>query len=269
MKTICPKCGIEFENNTKRKFCSRHCANSHIQTKKQNINRSLKLKGKKNLKWTNKKYDLLHAKYNNNPNYCKICGNIIPFLEKQRKTCKKCRQFAWKGTGGYRENSGHSKSGYYKGIYCGSTYELVYVIYRLDHNLSVKRFTGILKSKDLTYIPDFIEEDNVIIEIKGYHTDLVDAKKKLAEDLGYKVYIKYKDDLKKEFEWVKNNYIYNSLEELYDNYKPKYNYICDWCKKPFYRFYKYRTKTGKYFCSVRCAAKGRSLHNKKLPSSKG
>lgn len=27
--------------------------------------------------------------------------------------------------GGYRKGSGRSKHGYYKGIYCGSTYELL------------------------------------------------------------------------------------------------------------------------------------------------
>ena len=34
MKSICPKCSIEFDNNTKRTYCSRSCANGHIVTDK-------------------------------------------------------------------------------------------------------------------------------------------------------------------------------------------------------------------------------------------
>ena len=49
MITICPKCGKEFENNTNRKFCTRSCANSHIQTEEQNEKRRNKLLGKKQI----------------------------------------------------------------------------------------------------------------------------------------------------------------------------------------------------------------------------
>jgi hypothetical protein len=42
--------------------------------------------------------------------------------------------------GGYRIGSGRSKSGYYKGIYCGSTYELCWAIHALDHNIKFSRF---------------------------------------------------------------------------------------------------------------------------------
>ena len=44
--------------------------------------------------------------------------------------------------GGYREGSGRSKSGYYNGIYCGSTYELCWVIYALDTQVKFDRFKG-------------------------------------------------------------------------------------------------------------------------------
>ena len=46
MKSICPKCGIEFENNTNRKFCSRKCANGHIvsQETKNKMSKALKLR---------------------------------------------------------------------------------------------------------------------------------------------------------------------------------------------------------------------------------
>ena len=37
-------------------------------------------------------------------------------------------------TGGIREGAGRSKSGWYKGYYCNSSYELAWVIYSLDNN---------------------------------------------------------------------------------------------------------------------------------------
>ncbi len=39
---------ISFQKNKYRKYCSRKCANSHVQTKEQNESRRLKLKGRKN-----------------------------------------------------------------------------------------------------------------------------------------------------------------------------------------------------------------------------
>jgi len=44
MKAICPKCGIEFENDTNRKFCSRKCVNSRniSQETKKKISNKMK-----------------------------------------------------------------------------------------------------------------------------------------------------------------------------------------------------------------------------------
>jgi len=53
--------------------------------------------------------------------------------------------------GGLRNGSGRSKSGYYKEIYCGSTYELCWVIYNLDHNISFSRFSGYLTDGKIKY----------------------------------------------------------------------------------------------------------------------
>lgn len=260
MKSICPKCGIEFENNTNRTFCSRKCANSHIQTKEINEKRSktCKMHCISNLFkiYKQNEYNKNVINYKLNPNKCKICNNILDYEDRNKKTCKKCRKLAWKGTGGYREGSGRSKFGYYKGIYCGSTYELVYVIYRLDHNLPIKRFNSKLTDGILTYIPDFIE-DNTIVEIKGFHTKTVDLKCNLAISKGYNIKVLYKKDLQKEFEWVKEHYCYKNLYELYDNYKPKYKYICDCCGKEFETDFK-RDENKLKFCSRQCVYKNKN-----------
>lgn len=163
--------------------------------------------------------------------------------------------------GGYRQGSGRSKSGYYKGIYCGSTYELCWVIYHLDHQIEFTRFPGKLEHEGVKYYPDFLLSDGkTIVETKGYEPqESVDRKSKVAEALGYTVNVLRKKDLQKEFEWVRQNYQYKEVFELYDGYKPKYNLICSECGNEFGRNNK--PKTEKFFCSRVCAGKHQKSKN--------
>ena len=77
-------------------------------------------------------------------------------------------------TGGLREGAGRSKSGWYKGYYCNSSYELAWVIYSLDNNLKFKRNTKGFEYTNTegsisNYYPDFyVETTETFIEIKGY-----------------------------------------------------------------------------------------------------
>ena len=126
--------------------------------------------------------------------------------------------------GGLRNGSGRSKSGYYKGIYCGSTYELCWVIYNLDHNISFSRFSGYLTDGKIKYYPDFILSDtNEIIEIKGFLTESVKIKTQLAIDKGFKIKVLYKEDLKNIFSYVEQKYFTKNFYTLYDDFKPKLN----------------------------------------------
>ena len=160
--------------------------------------------------------------------------------------------------GGYREGSGRSKFGYYKGIYCGSTYELCWVIYHLDNCLPFERFKGFLKDDRIKYYPDFLI-GNRIIEIKGYWTESVDRKKKLAESLGYEVEVLYKKDLKKIFDYVKEKYGTTKFQTLYDEHKPSYVGTCCQCKKEFSKERK-KPKTKNVFCSRSCSGTYRQKH---------
>lgn len=121
-------------------------------------------------------------------------------------------------SGGLRKNSGIGKSGWYKNIFCHSTYELVYVIYNLDHNIEFKPCDKIYeyyyKGIKHKYYPDFELPDGTIIEIKGYMTDQVKEKIKAVKDRPIKVL--YKNDLKYAFDYVKANYKYKKLEDLYE-----------------------------------------------------
>ena len=79
------------------------------------------------------------------------------------------------GFGGLREGAGRGKKGFYKGIWCDSTWELAYVIYNIDHNIAFKRnyesfaytYDGVKRS----YYPDFILSTGQYVEVKGYYTE--------------------------------------------------------------------------------------------------
>ena len=227
-KRICPKCGKEFivvgtqhefDRDKLRRFCCRACANSRNHNEETRVKTSTKLKD--------------YYKTHDNSTmiktyYCKQCG--APFTMKDRRDTggrsycsSECREL-WLKTnlysklGGYREGSGRSNSGWYKGIYCSSTWELAFLIYHLDHNLPIRRcqfhreyeFEG----KKYKYYPDFIT-DKGVIEIKGFNTPQWDAKHKANPD----IIVLFKDDMVPYMDYVKSRYT-NILEELYDNSKP-------------------------------------------------
>lgn len=110
---------------------------------------------------------------------------------------------------GYNNNGNRSKKGYYKGVWCESQYELVWVIYNLDHNIKFERFKGyypyyLPDGSKHNYFPDFILSDGSLVEIKGYHTELVDIKRKAVTDRT--LIILYKEDLDYMFTYVMNKY---------------------------------------------------------------
>jgi hypothetical protein len=44
-----------------------------------------------------------------------------------------------RGLGGYERGSGRGKKGWYRGFWCDSTYELVFVVWALDHEIPFER----------------------------------------------------------------------------------------------------------------------------------
>jgi hypothetical protein len=262
----CKRCNSEHDGSFgSGKFCSRACANSrdHSDNTRQKISESAKMSEKvrqANIERNKKRWS------NNEPvslenRRCPICKTGFTCNSRSNKTfcSQKCRiadtEFKYRkrppgGPGGYRKGSGRGKSGYYKGIWCDSTYELVWVIYRLDHNLSVDRFKGfILYDSNKKYYPDFID-GNKITEIKGYVTDSVLHKTEAALDNGYEIEVLTREDLTEQFDWVKENYRYKNIQELYDQYKPQYTYTCCGCNTTFQT--ETRKRTERVFCSRSC-----------------
>jgi len=252
----CERCGGNHQGLFgSGRFCSIGCSNKRERTQevKDRISKSMRASGKAAKAAARSKGAQIVPRRTKS---CKGCKSHIIGTSKQlaRKTYCTHECFVRYGNcGGARHGSGRGDSGYYRDIYCGSTYELAWVIWNLDHNYPVDRFDGKLEGEGITYVPDFYDsKTNTIIEIKGYYTPLVDKKTKLAESLGYTVIVLYKDDLKECFEYVKKKYGTNKLKELYSDYKPKYEFVCKGCGVGFTSDTKYRSH-----CSKSCAVKNR------------
>ena len=145
-------------------------------------------------------------------------GEIIPSF-KNRHHSEESKLKISKNGGGIRVGSGRGHGGWYKDYYCYSTYELAYIVYNLDHNIDFKRcptsiyYTYSYKGKEHKYYPDFLLPDNSLVEIKGYHSEVVDLKTAAVKDRAISVL--YKKDILHMIEYVKSKYKIKHLEELY------------------------------------------------------
>lgn len=267
---ICKNCGKEYDlylsdtqykNDKYTKFCSIGCRNTrkHSTETKNKISKSVKEFNKKNFdiikqKNIERKKDKIYV--------CKQCKKQFRTSDiRNTNSIKYCsneckHKFLSEHTGGYRKGSGCGKHGFYKGIKCDSSYELAFLIYCLDHNIEIKRcneyFNYEIDDKIHRYFPDFIINNKTFIEIKGYHTKLVDTKIS-AVNKPFKIL--YGEDLIDVFEYVCKTYnvCKNKIYTLYDKYKPKYKYVCDFCGKEFFSEHEKHTKIK--FCSRSCAGK--------------
>lgn len=119
-----------------------------------------------------------------------------------------------KGMGGYRKGGGRGKHGWYKGIWCDSSWELAWVMYHLDHGISFERNTDRFdyewQGEKHRYLPDFKMSDGTHVEIKAWLDDqgkvklgscpglVVLMKKEMESFLRYAVE-KYGKDFVKEY----------------------------------------------------------------------
>lgn len=232
-KHICERCGkVMTEKFGSGRFCSRACANSREHSDEVKDKIKVSMINSEAVKVSAREASLRAAvmrreaqaklllEYSSNPKQCKICGNEIPFERRNCLTCSVACQH--QASGGLRKHSGTGKSGWYQGIYCASTYELAFVIYCLDHNIDIRQckdvYAYVYKGKQHKYHPDFIV-NNTIIEIKGYWTELVEAKSLSVIDKPIKVL--YKADLEPVFEYIKEVYGKTVGKDLIDLYESR------------------------------------------------
>ena len=271
----CSKCDKKFqikeynvETPKKEKYyCSRSCANTRCHTEESKLKTSNSIttlikNGNAPGFLSNEYKSKSKIKFDKEIKICPVCNNEfeLPHCHSYRiycsKTCylndKHCN-FRENGSGGMRIGSGRGKSGWYKGYWCDSSWELVWVIYNLDHNIIFERnkigFEYVFNNKKYKFYPDFIC-NNEYYEIKGY----IDEKNKckisqfdknliIIDKKAIQPYIKYV------IEKYGNNYI-----ELYENNPHKLkNNKCIVCGEECIKLY----------CSRKCSGIGVSKSNKK------
>lgn len=195
------KIGIKERNTDspkkERYFCSRSCANkysSNVDKENRKSKISLSMKNNPKVIEAAKKAGAATRKERIDIE-CLYCKENISTLDKNRKYHSHC----WKKiSGGIKRGSSRGKSGWYKGYWCDSSYELAYVIYNLDHNIPFDRntegFDYFYSEKKRKFYPDFISNQEYV-EIKNFRSKETDAKIKYFP---YKIKVIYKEDIHKE-----------------------------------------------------------------------
>jgi len=225
----CPKCGKKFEikitqseykRNKYKKHCSQKCSNGHFVSEELKKKISDSCKNSEKVKIANRVItEGRRSRKGKGQNpivefTCLHCGKkgIDKKYNKNRKYHSEC----WlKISGGVREGSSRGKSGWYRGYWCDSSYELAFLIYCLDHNIHIERnkmgYDYIYKNKKYIYYPDF-RVNGVLTEIKNFRSELTNAK---LESVDERIDIFYKDTITPYLKYVKNKYG-KSFIDLYE-----------------------------------------------------
>lgn len=187
-------------------FCKMRWTNQQIELLTNNLHKNIidltimLGKSKDSIFKKIKRLGLIEQYKQNNKRYIQPIINIER-IKKISRTSKKNKK-----SGGLRQGSGRGKSGWYKGYWCDSSWELAWVIYHIDHNIHFERntekFKYIYNNIERYYIPDFII-DGVYYEIKGYDNGILFHKIKYFP---HKIIVLFKENLDYIFNYVINNY---------------------------------------------------------------
>jgi hypothetical protein len=119
-------------------------------------------------------------------------------------------------SGGYRRGSGRGKGGWYKGIWCDSSWELAFVVFNLDKGISIKRnearYPYVFDGKTLNFLPDFIVNETDLVEVKGYMTE--QNRQKIVQCTEQLTVIE-KDDIVPYIDYAITNYGKDFVNTLY------------------------------------------------------
>lgn len=159
-------------------------------------------------------------RYNHNPSG--KCKDPIKEQERRKKISLKMKG---NKQSGYHKGCGRGKKGWYKGIFCDSTWELAYVIYCIDHNIKIERnkqmFDYEYNGEIHKYLPDFIINGQ-LVEVKGWK----DPKWLVKEKIFKNIKIIDKDEIQKYIDYVKNTYNCKELVDMYE-YRNKKECLSD------------------------------------------
>lgn len=225
---------ITFEKKH-NKFCNKSCSATYnnknrvvIYSKKGYEN--LKKIGKKNSIYfrnkelTNEEKIIKYKNIKRSPFMflkCVICNNSMKVKSymAHKKTCSISCKRIQHSLNNYRQNKTYGKCGYYKGIYCASSWELAFLVYNKDLGKDIKRcdiqFTYSFNNEEHTYFPDFIMED-VIYEVKGRELEDVVFKTEAVIKNGYKIQLIRRKEILPIIKEIKTKYNLKDITKLYD-----------------------------------------------------
>lgn len=235
----CEKCGkIMTKKFGSGRFCSRHCSNSRNQTDEVNAKRSVSAKNTATYKKNTTTYyqdraEKYKLNYYKNPNICVVCGSILDYDDRRRKTCSdnclsiRLRENAKNNKlGGLQEITSWGKRGTYKGIHCDSRYELAYLVFCIDHDIEIIRNNKYFyymnkEGVKRKYYPDFyLPKTDTYVETKGYEEDkdITQIKLNSVIEAGARTLLLRGNDLKVYFDYIKDTYglAYDKIDKLYD-----------------------------------------------------
>ena len=223
---ICPQCGKEYS-----KFNIKQHIQRHVDPEYGLIDKELRrLNGKKSIKRLtqyNKQFSNYEERYgieraeqikSKISSTAKISQNNLDKNILAQKKDKLRKHAIANNYGGYKPGSGRGKSGWYKEIWCDSSWELAFVMYCLDHNINIirntKRFKYSWKGKSKNYIPDFII-DGELVEIKGFWSDEFATKKQQCDKF---IFVIDSTNITHYIQYAKMNYGKNFIK-LYETGK--------------------------------------------------
>lgn len=221
----CQECEISIPYEKKEnKFCSHSCSAKFTNKNRIVVYSEKGLKNLRNAGLKNVKF-IIEKAHRNKPVYydleCTICKKVFTVKSngKNYKTCsEECRRMH-QSLYGFRQTKTSCKCGYYKGIYCASSWELAFLVYHLDKGEDIKRCDIVVpyekNGKKHNYFPDFLM-NNVIYEVKGYEAEDVKLKTQATIDLGYSIELIRKKQMHEIIKEVKENYQIKDITSLYD-----------------------------------------------------
>lgn len=151
--------------------------------------------------------------------------------------------------GGYRVGAGRGKSGWYKGIFCNSSYELAWVLFNLENGISFIRNSDWFEylntdGKKSKYYPDYkLLNTNEYVEIKGYKEKEFFNK---TDNFPKKLIVLDKEKMKPILEFVIGKYGKDFISLYEGNPHTKKTKSCSICGKP----------AKNQYCSRICAGHG-------------
>ncbi len=254
-----------------RSFCDQSCASSF---RNKGVCRNKEAYRLKALQKAQSPEEIAKRRsYAENPLLCKVCSVPLPYERHKNQTVcsRSCVQIigqealkkrGFKPPGGPRIHSGRSKSGWYQGYHCGSTYELAYVVYCLDHKIQIERNTKGWEyfnpetGKTQKYYPDFIINGTELIEIKGYRTPETDLKLAAVD---VPISLLCWEELEPVFEYVKEKTGYgpDKLPLLYEGTSHTFNLRCLGCSSEFTSM-----NAKQNFCTSQCALRKARIYRK-------